>query len=310
MRALDERTSTGRRSVCVTVARSPRAVTSSTVLRPLSPGTNAETRMRSLKTYHVRHENGGGYAAVGSWAFDGRPAGLFTTTGPGITNAITSLETARASGAKLVLLTPLTPVGNRGRGAIQDTSHRGYRNADVHAEGRLFDLVELLESPAELPGLAGRLATGLASPGPFMAHIAFPAALQLDTSGPARVVVPAPRRPAPGIAPAFADEIVDLLAAGPFAVWVGWGARGHAAAIRRFLDLTGAPVMSSLAGWASRTSTASSSARPATAGTGPRSTRSSATARSTRSCSGAGSVRPRRAGWTSSSPPRPSSTST
>lgn len=197
-----------------------------------------------ITTIHVRHENGGGYAAVGSWAFDGKPAGLFTTTGPGITNAITSLETARAAGAKLVLMTPLTPVGKSGCLGIQDTGNEGYRNADVHAAGRLFDHVALLQSPSQLPILASRLAAGFASPGPFLAHIAFPASLQSQTM-PLLPVAPRPRRRPTGISPALADEIIELLAAEPFAVWVGWGAREHAPAIRRLLDITGAPVMSS-----------------------------------------------------------------
>src|SRR3954463_5829497 len=54
----------------------------------------------AITTYHARHENGAGFAAIGSWMVSGRPVGLFTTTGPGATNVITSLEAARAMGAK------------------------------------------------------------------------------------------------------------------------------------------------------------------------------------------------------------------
>ena len=201
---------------------------------------------RAITAIHTRHESGAGYAAVGSWAHSGRPAAVFTTTGPGITNAITSLETARATGAKLILVTPLTPAGKRGRHGIQDTSNQGYHNPDLYAEGRIFDVVSMLESPAELPLLAGRLASGLAGPGAFMAHIAIPTTLQREPL-PAgfEITVPHVRRAAPTISAAFADGLVALLAADPFAVWVGWGSREHADAIRRLLDLTGAPVMSS-----------------------------------------------------------------
>ena len=201
---------------------------------------------RSITPIHTRHESGAGYAAIGSWAQSGRPAVLFTTTGPGITNAITALETARATGAKLILVSPLTPAGKRGRFGIQDTSNQGYHNPDLYAEGRLFDVVSMLESPAELPLLAGRLASGLAGPGAFMAHIAIPTTLQrLPLPAELAITVPRVRRAAPTISAAFADEIVGLLAADRFAVWVGWGAREHAPAIRRLLDLTGAPLMSS-----------------------------------------------------------------
>lgn len=199
-----------------------------------------------ITAFHTRHESGAGYAAIGSWAQSDRPAAVFTTTGPGITNAITALQTGRAAGAKLVLLTPLTPSGNRGRLGIQDTSGQGFCDAELYSEGRLFDVVTALESPADLEAVVGRLASGFAGPGGFMAHIAIPTTLQRMRGDAATAIeVPKVRRPAPAVAPGLAEEIVDLLAGDPFAVWVGWGARHHAPAVRRLLDLTGAPVMSS-----------------------------------------------------------------
>lgn len=198
-----------------------------------------------LATMHTRHENGAGYAAVGGWAATDRPAAVFVTTGPGLTNVLTSLETARAAGAKLILLSPLTPAGERGRLGIQDTSNQGYRDPELYVPGRLFDLLAMLETPGDLQALAGQLAAGFAREGRgFMAHVAIPTTLQgapVDVP----VLVPAHRLPAPGVSPQLADEVVALLAAEPFAVWVGWGARRHAPAIRCLLDLTGAPAMSS-----------------------------------------------------------------
>lgn len=196
-----------------------------------------------IVTIHTRRESGAGYAAIGSWAQTRLPAGVYTTTGPGITNAITALETARAAGAKLILVTPLTPVENRNRLAIQSTGLGGYFSLDVHVPGRLFDVVELIESPAQLEPLAGRLATGLARPGAFLAHIAIPAALQEEMTELAPVV-PRRRRSAGTLDPASADDIVERLRDKRFVVWVGYGARHDAPAIRRLLDLTGAPVMS------------------------------------------------------------------
>src|SRR3954471_20245170 len=105
---------------------------------------------------HTRHENGAGFAAIGSWAQTGRPVAVFVTTGPGLTNVITSLETARASGAKLVLISPTTPPAERGRLGIQATGPAGYANPDLHAAGRVFDLVAMLESVEQLPTLAGQ----------------------------------------------------------------------------------------------------------------------------------------------------------
>src|SRR4051794_18137424 len=78
-----------------------------------------------ILTRHTRHENGAGFAAIGSWFAGGRPAAIFLTTGPGITNALTSLEAARAAGARVVVLTPLTPATESGRFGVQDTGLGG-----------------------------------------------------------------------------------------------------------------------------------------------------------------------------------------
>jgi acetolactate synthase-1/2/3 large subunit len=197
-----------------------------------------------IATVHTRHENGAGFAAIGSWAQTVRPVAVFVTTGPGLTNVITSLETARATGAKLVLLSPLTPAAERGRLGIQATGPGGYANPDLYAAGRLFDLVAVIESPDQLATLAGPIAAGLAGEAGFCVHIAIPTAVQ-TAPAPCAPAVPRHRRITPGLSPAAADELVELLAEGPFGVWVGWGARAHAARVRRLLDLTGAPAICS-----------------------------------------------------------------
>ncbi|MDX6720551.1 MAG: acetolactate synthase large subunit [Solirubrobacteraceae bacterium] len=199
-----------------------------------------------IMAIHTRHENGAGYAAVGSWHESGRPSAMFVTTAPGLTNALTSLETARAVGAKLVLLSPLTAACNRGKLGIQDTGPRGYDSADLYSEGRLFKLVAPIASLDDLRTVAGQIVAGMAGTEQgYMAHVAIATDLQ-DTpvkGEPRRI--PAHRTTAPSVSPADVNEIIELLAADPFAVWVGAGARHHAVAIRQLLDVTGAPAMCS-----------------------------------------------------------------
>lgn len=200
---------------------------------------------REIVTMHSRHESGAGFAAIASWAFSGRPTVLFVTTGPGLTNAITSLEAARAAGAKLVLLSPTTPPSDIWRLGIQSTGFpSGIRFAEIHGEGRIFDFVATLESPDDLHAIAGQLASGLGGPGPYLAHIAVPMALQ-ETPLSSEVLVPRHSETSVGVSAEVADDIVALLWAEPFVVWVGYGARHHAAKIHRLLELTGAPAMSS-----------------------------------------------------------------
>src|SRR5689334_23245790 len=92
-----------------------------------------------IRTRHAKHESGGGFAAVGSAMVSGRPVALFSTTGPGVTNTLTALETARAAGISFVYLSPQSPPTETGRLGIQDTSPAGYFNPDLHVPGRLFD---------------------------------------------------------------------------------------------------------------------------------------------------------------------------
>lgn len=197
-----------------------------------------------LSCRHARHETGGVFAAIGAAQATGRPVVTFSTTGPGLSNAITGLEAARAAGIKLLHISPLTPAAERGRHGIQDTGPTGFGNDDLHRAGRLFDHVTLLESPAQLPALVAQLAAGLAGPGAFLAHVAIPVDVQRMPVGDLPLVVPHHRRPASGITPRLADELAATLVREPFAVWVGAGARAAAEQVRELLDRTGAPVIS------------------------------------------------------------------
>lgn len=62
----------------------------------------------------TRHEQGAGYAADGYARVSGRPGVLITTSGPGITNAITALATAYADSVPLLAISPGPPNGQVG----------------------------------------------------------------------------------------------------------------------------------------------------------------------------------------------------
>ena len=196
-----------------------------------------------IATLHARHENGAGYAAYGCWAVSDRPVAAFATTGPGLTNIITSLVMARVAGAKLILLSAATSARERGRLGIQDTSPRGFYIPELYREGTLFDVAATIDTPSELDTLAGQLAMGVAAPTGFMAHLAISTALQTELVA-AIPAVPQHRHTAPAPAPQLVEELLGRLAR-PFAVCVGWGARHYAEAIKHLLDLTGAPVVCS-----------------------------------------------------------------
>ncbi len=83
------------------------------------PGTHNLELYRYLPASGVRHvvtrhEQGAGYAADGYARVSGRPGVLITTSGPGITNAITALATAYADSVPVLAISPGPPRGQVG----------------------------------------------------------------------------------------------------------------------------------------------------------------------------------------------------
>ena len=131
----------------------------------------------NLEVLHFRHESGAAFAATEAYFASKQPVVVFTTTAPGITNALTGLLAARGEGAKVILLSAYTSAPLRGRGAIQETSSHTLPSA-LFSKGSLFDEGIILENPAQLPQVAHRLAQGLSKPGGFLAHLSIPTDVQ------------------------------------------------------------------------------------------------------------------------------------
>jgi acetolactate synthase I/II/III large subunit len=198
----------------------------------------------SIEVLHFRHESGAAFAATEAHFASDRPVVVFTTTGPGITNALTGLLAARGEGAKVILLSATTPTGNRGRWACQETSAYTMPVSGIFTSGTLFNYATTVETGNEIPEIYRRLAGGLSQPGGFVAHISIPTPIQM-----APFRVPLPRRIfAQSVSAASEDAIAEsamLLSQESFAIWVGFGARGAAAEIRQLAEKTGAAVMCS-----------------------------------------------------------------
>ncbi|NDJ20689.1 scytonemin biosynthesis protein ScyA [Nostoc sp. B(2019)] len=199
----------------------------------------------SIEVLNFRHEAGAAFAATEAYFASDRPTVVFTTAGPGITNALTGLFAARGEGAKVILLSACTSAPQRGRWAIQETSTYTLPSGGIFTPGALFNYAITIESAAQLPQIFRKLALALAQPGGFVAHLSIPTSVQtslvedislpqLDVSA---FAITAPKQ-------AIAKS-VELLSAGPFAIWVGFGARDAADEIRQLAEKTGAAVMCS-----------------------------------------------------------------
>ncbi len=199
---------------------------------------------------HFRHESGAAFAATEAHFVSGRPVVVFTTTGPGVTNALTGILAARTEGAKIVMLSAYGSAPQRGRGGIQETSGYTMPTSGLFEAGALFDDAVILETPEQVPQVLRRLAAGLRRPGGYVAHLSVPNAVQgapltQDLPHLADVSSANGGFMRPGVSQAAVARCVALLSAEPFAIWVGFGARGAAAALRALAERAGAPVMCS-----------------------------------------------------------------
>ncbi|MDO8680491.1 MAG: thiamine pyrophosphate-binding protein [Acidobacteriota bacterium] len=213
-----------------------------------------------LGVYHFRHESGAAFAAIEAGFASGRPTVLFTTTGPGLTNALTGIIAAREEGARVIVVSAHTSASSRGRFAIQETS-RTTLPPSLYEGGRPFHFAAVVDDPTQLSEVERRLATGLGRRGGFVAHLALDTAVQrapsafagatadkavVTTFAKASVVKKESAPPCVDTpVPAQIAACVDALRDGPFAIWIGYGARDAAAEIATLARRMGAPVMCS-----------------------------------------------------------------
>ncbi|HLO89510.1 MAG TPA: thiamine pyrophosphate-dependent enzyme [Nostocaceae cyanobacterium] len=196
----------------------------------------------SIEVQHFRHEAGAAFAATEAYFANNRPAVVFTTTGPGITNVLTGVAAARWEGAKVILLSAYTPATLHGKWALQETS-KNTMPAEIFTSGVIFHYAKCLESEDELPDLARQLAVGLARPGSFVAHISIPTDIQTKSSR--NFSIPKLKQSLSVPDEKLISKAVELLSSAPFAIWLGFGARDAAAEIRQLAEHTGAAVMCS-----------------------------------------------------------------
>ncbi|MBD2521854.1 scytonemin biosynthesis protein ScyA [Nostoc sp. FACHB-133] len=199
----------------------------------------------TIEVLNFRHEAGAAFAATEAYFANNRPTVVFTTAGPGITNALTGLFAARGEGAKVILLSACTSAPQRGRWAIQETSTYTLPSGGIFTPGALFNYAITIESAAQLPQIFRKLALAMAQPGGFVAHLSIPTAVQTslveDVALPQLDVTPFPMTASKE---AIAKSL-ELLSSGPFAIWVGFGARDAAEEILELAEKTGAAVMCS-----------------------------------------------------------------
>lgn len=197
-----------------------------------------------MRTWHMRHEAGAAFAAIEASLATRRPTLVFTTAGPGLSNAFTGMLSARWDGAHVLFVSACSIAAQRGRVASQETSEALMGGAGLFQPGGALHDAATLEHPAQLIPAVARLAAGLTRPGGFVAHLSLPVDVQRAPCGP--LPLGTVGRAAPLVPPAeVVAEHAALLDASPPVLWLGFGARHAAAPIRALAERLGARVMGS-----------------------------------------------------------------
>jgi len=198
----------------------------------------------SIQLLHFRHEAGAAFAAVEASLASGRPVVVVATTGPGMTNLLTGMVAARWEGAKVIFVSGTTPAAQRGRSSFQETSQYAPGLSDMFTTGPLFHHAGVIEDAVELDLLRARLASGVARPTGFVAHLGLPTNVQA-----ARTAASSGRRlcalSTPVCDAATVERCAALLASNKFVIWAGFGARDASAQVRALAERSGAAVMCS-----------------------------------------------------------------
>jgi len=196
----------------------------------------------TLEALHCRHESGAAFAALEDSLASGLPAAVFTTTGPGITNALTGLCAARWEGGRVLLVSASTSPPEIGRRAFQETSDRTLPQGGLFGPGPIFDGAWRLDRAEDLPAIANEIARGLTRPQGWVGHLSVPIGVQLLPCAPVSI---APARAEPPLDSRHVEHCAALLGGTDFAIWAGFGARGAARELRHLAEHTGAAVMCS-----------------------------------------------------------------
>jgi thiamine pyrophosphate-dependent acetolactate synthase large subunit-like protein len=195
-----------------------------------------------LKVVQTRHEAGAAFSAAEASLLTGKPALVFTTTGPGLLNALNGLVAGRWDGARVLVVSAVTGPAHRRRLPVQETSAATMPMDAIAGTGPWFDFGVVLEDAVELAGIENTLSLGFSQAGGFVAHIAVPTSLH---GKPAPLARGAPQIGVtrPRYATDIAGAVASILKDGPFAVWIGAGAIGSARLVRELVDRAGAPFI-------------------------------------------------------------------
>jgi acetolactate synthase-1/2/3 large subunit len=208
----------------------------------ISPLFDALSDIPEIQLVTTRHEGMAAFSAVGHAIATGQPALVLTTSGPGITNAITGIAGATVESIPLIAVGGEIATTASTRGSIQETTQNG-----VDAVAMLRTATRWsarVESPALVSGAAERAYDIARGPVPGAVFLSLPLDLSNAVAGSLRPMVWAEPTMASAPDPRICAELASRLqlARRPLLV-VGNGARGAAAELYALAHRLSIPVV-------------------------------------------------------------------
>jgi len=212
------------------------------------PGTHNLELYRHLAACGIRavtprHEQGAGYAAEGYARVGGRPGVVLTTSGPGLTNAMTAAATAYAESQPMLILSPGAPTGTEGSdlGRLHETKDAS------GAMGRLVRWSRRVGSPEEAADAVTEAFAAFRGTRPRPVHVEIPLDVLERPWGGSPWVGAVTAAPEPDAADVRRAAALLGGARRPLVI-AGGGAVDAAAELRAFAEALGAPVATTVNG--------------------------------------------------------------
>ncbi|KAG1331431.1 acetolactate synthase 1, chloroplastic [Cocos nucifera] len=206
----------------------------------------ALTRSPSITNHLLRHEQGEVFAASGYARSTGRPGVCIATSGPGATNLVSGLADALLDSVPMVAITGQVPRRMIGTDAFQETPIVEVTRSITKHNYLVLDVDDIPRIVKEAFFLA---ASG--RPGPVLVDIPKDIQQQLSVpvwDSPLRLPGYLSRLPKYPARPLL-DQIVRLVSESRRPVlYVGGGCSSSGDELRRFVELTGIPVTTTLMG--------------------------------------------------------------
>lgn len=212
-------------------------------IEPLYNALARSQRRGRITAVVARHESGAAFMADGYARDSGRLGVCCTTTGPGVTNAITGVASAYQDEIPMLVITAQTPRETFGRGAVQESSCTAIDTVAMMRHCTHYNT--LVSHPAQLQyKLGSAIAIAFQARGPV--HLSIPLdilRMPFESNGPLRRIDSLIRMP--GAADAGAMEALwhKVRSADRIVTIVGEGCREATPRVIEFAARTGAIVI-------------------------------------------------------------------